>query len=69
MLSDLYGSASFTVNRWWTVEATGRNDWSSTLPADNLSYFYPSVNGSLVVSDLFPSITTNGWLSFLKVTT
>ncbi len=30
----------------------GRNDWSSTLPVQNNSYFYPAVEGSFVVSDL-----------------
>lgn len=35
------------------VNVTGRNDWSSTLPADHNSYFYPSVNTSLVLNRLF----------------
>jgi hypothetical protein len=30
------------MNKYWTVEVTGRNDWSSTLPKENASYFYPS---------------------------
>ncbi|MGH2643201.1 MAG: SusC/RagA family TonB-linked outer membrane protein, partial [Chitinophagaceae bacterium] len=34
---------------------TGRNDWSSTLPANSRSYFYPSVGLSLILSDLIPS--------------
>ena len=34
------------------LDVTGRNDWSSTLPADNRSYFYPSVGLSAVISDL-----------------
>lgn len=29
---------------------TGRNDWTSTLPIENRSYFYPSFSGALVVS-------------------
>ena len=62
-----YGSASATLNRYWTVEVTGRNDWSSTLPKENASYFYPSVSSSLVLSELFPGITRNGILSYLKM--
>ena len=62
-----YASANVTFNRYWTVEVTGRNDWSSTLPKKNASYFYPSVNTSLVLSDMFPAITQNGMLSYLKV--
>ena len=62
-----YGSAVMTVNRVWTIEATGRNDWSSTLPKENSSYFYPSVSSSLIVSDLIPSLTSNGVLTYLKL--
>jgi TonB-linked SusC/RagA family outer membrane protein len=62
-----YGSAIATFNHYWTVEVTGRNDWSSTLPKANASYFYPSVNTSLVLSEMFPSLTRNGVLSYLKL--
>jgi TonB-linked SusC/RagA family outer membrane protein len=65
-VNSVYGSGIVTVNGYWTVEATGRNDWSSTLPKENASYFYPSVSSSLVISDLFPAITNNGILSYLK---
>jgi len=61
-----YGSAAFTLNNWWTVEGTARNDWSSTLPKENNSYFYPSVNTSIVVTDMIPSLKNNV-LSFLKL--
>ncbi|HEX5555788.1 MAG TPA: SusC/RagA family TonB-linked outer membrane protein [Chitinophagaceae bacterium] len=37
------------------LDLTGRNDWSSTLPANSRSYFYPSVGLSAVLSDLIPS--------------
>ena len=62
----VYGSAAFTINGWWTVEGTARNDWSSTLPAGKNSYFYPSVNTSVVVTDAFPSLQ-GGILTSLKV--
>jgi TonB-linked SusC/RagA family outer membrane protein len=52
----VYGSAAFTLNDWWTIEGTARNDWSSTLPANDNSYFYPSVNTSIVLSDALPSL-------------
>lgn len=66
-VNSAYGSAVVTVNRVWTVEATGRNDWSSTLPKENASYFYPSVSSSLILSDLFPAMTDNGMLTYLKL--
>ena len=34
------------------LDVTGRNDWSSTLPEDNNSYFYPSVGTSFIFSEL-----------------
>ncbi|MFD1771770.1 SusC/RagA family TonB-linked outer membrane protein [Sphingobacterium suaedae] len=35
------------------LNATGRNDWSSTLPVQNRSFFYPSLSGSLIFTELF----------------
>ena len=35
------------------LDFTGRNDWSSILPSQNNSFFYPSVSGSLILSDVF----------------
>lgn len=52
-VNSLYGSLSFGFRNVWFIEATGRNDWSSTLPEANNSYFYPSVSTSLIVSDVF----------------
>ena len=65
-VNSAFGSASFTWNGWWTVEGTARNDWSSTLPKGANSYFYPSVNTSLVLSDAIPAIKNNV-LSYLKL--
>ncbi len=45
------------------MDITGRNDWSSTLPAENNSYFYPSATLSAVISDM---ITMPSSISFLK---
>ncbi|MEX1062235.1 MAG: SusC/RagA family TonB-linked outer membrane protein [Balneolaceae bacterium] len=36
------------------LDVTGRNDWSSTLPPESRSYFYPSVGLSVILSDLIP---------------
>jgi TonB-linked SusC/RagA family outer membrane protein len=65
-VNSVYGSMGFTYDGWWSVEGTARNDWSSTLPQGANSYFYPSVNTSVVLSDLFPSIK-NTPVSYLKV--
>ncbi|MCG8319243.1 MAG: SusC/RagA family TonB-linked outer membrane protein [Cytophagales bacterium] len=44
---------------------TGRNDWSSTLPSDNQSFFYPSVSGSVMVSEFIDM--PSQYISFAKV--
>src|SRR5260221_9726397 len=35
------------------LNVTGRNDWSSTLPSSHNSYFYPSVNSSILLNRIF----------------
>jgi TonB-linked SusC/RagA family outer membrane protein len=65
-MNSVFGSVSGTFNGFWTVEGTGRNDVSSTLPAGQNSYFYPSVNTSLVLTDAFSALR-NDYLSYLKV--
>jgi TonB-linked SusC/RagA family outer membrane protein len=65
-VNSLYGRMGISWNKLIYVEATGRNDWSSTLPAETRSYFYPSVAGSFVVSELLPE-STKDWLDLLKV--
>jgi TonB-linked SusC/RagA family outer membrane protein len=47
----VYGSLSLNYGGYFNVDVTGRNDWSSTLPANSNSYFYPSVSGALVFTD------------------
>jgi len=65
-VNSAYGSASFTWDDWWTVEGTARNDWSSTLPRGHNSYFYPSVNTSLVLTNMIPSLKSS-FLSYFKL--
>ncbi len=62
-----YGTASLSYDNWAYLDVTGRNDVSSTLPASNRSYFYPSVGGSIVLSQLLTNNNiTLGPLSFAK---
>lgn len=50
-VNSLYGLASIGFMDMFYVDVTGRNDWSSTLPDSNNSYFYPSVSGSLLLNN------------------
>jgi TonB-linked SusC/RagA family outer membrane protein len=52
-VQSLYGSLSLNYGGYLNLDVTGRNDWSSTLPADNRSYFYPSVSSAFVFTDAF----------------
>jgi ferric enterobactin receptor len=63
-LVGVYGEVGVSYKDIAFLTATGRNDWSSTLPLDNRSYFYPSISGSLVFTQLLPGIP---YLSFGKV--
>lgn len=64
--NSVFGSASVGYKNYAFLEFTARNDWSSSLPIDNASFFYPSVGASLVLSDAIPSIAENSPLTFLK---
>ncbi len=68
-LYGVYGDVGLAWREYLFVNVTGRNDWSSTLPTNNNSYFYPSVSSGFVVSDAFRSagVFKNGRVSFLKL--
>lgn len=63
-VNSLYAFINVSYKNFLFLDITGRNDWSSTLPKNNNSYFYPSVGLSAIVSDMveFPSV-----ISFAKV--
>lgn len=61
----LFGSAQIGYSDAIFVDLTARNDWSSTLPASNRSYFYPSVGVSAILTELIHM--TSRKLSFAKV--
>lgn len=63
-VQSVYGFGSIGFFNALYLEFSGRNDWSSTLPAANRSYFYPSFGVTAVLSDL---ITLPDFFSFLKL--
>ncbi|WP_439488814.1 SusC/RagA family TonB-linked outer membrane protein [Algoriphagus sp.] len=52
VINSLYGLVTLDFDEKIFVDITGRNDWSSTLPTQNNSFFYPSVSTSFVLSDM-----------------
>lgn len=52
-INSVYGLAALSWKDRIFLDITGRNDWSSTLPSSNWSFFYPSVATSFILSELF----------------
>ncbi len=63
-IESVYGTGQLSFNNNLFLDFTARNDWSSTLPASNRSYFYPSVSLSAVVSDM---VTLPVFFNFAKL--
>jgi TonB-linked SusC/RagA family outer membrane protein len=62
-VNSLFGGLTFTYRDMVTIDGTIRRDQSSTLPAANNTYYYPSVSGNFVFSKLLPELN---WLSYGK---
>jgi TonB-linked SusC/RagA family outer membrane protein len=52
-VNSLYGFVNLSWRNALFMDITGRNDWSSSLPVANRSFFYPSVSGSASLTELF----------------
>jgi len=66
-MNSLYGSVQFNYGGWIFLDATLRNDWTSTLSPANRSYLYPSASLAWVISDMIGKYSSlPGWISFAK---
>ena len=65
--NSLYGLVQLSWRNALFLDVTGRNDWSSTLPASNRSYFYPSVSGSAVLNELLDFGGAGSVINMLKL--
>jgi outer membrane receptor protein involved in Fe transport len=61
----VYGAINLGYKDWLYFDVTARNDWNSTLPIDNFSFFYPSVSTSMIFSDALD--IPNNVLSFGRI--
>ncbi|OAV72644.1 Outer membrane cobalamin receptor protein, SusC/RagA family [Bacteroidales bacterium Barb6] len=67
-INSIYATASLSWANYLYLDLTARNDWSSTLPKENSSYFYPSVGGSWVFSQMLNQMGRDlGALTFGKL--
>ncbi len=67
-INSLYGLATFSYKGFLYLDVTGRNDWNSVLATetstDNVSFFYPSVNGSVILSEMLPMPDNINYMKF-----
>jgi TonB-linked SusC/RagA family outer membrane protein len=68
-LIGLYADLNISYRNMLFFEATARNDWSSTLPIANRSFFYPSASLSFLFSELLKENAAFGFLSYGKLRT
>ena len=64
-INSLYGFINLGYEDFIFLELTGRNDWTSSLPAGSNSYFYPSASLSFIATKAFD--LNLDWLSFWKI--
>lgn len=63
-INSAYGFGQLSYKERIFLDLTGRNDWSSTLPFANNSFFYPSVSTSFLISDI---VQLPRQISFAKI--
>ncbi len=61
----VFGDLQFAYKDTYFLNLVARNDWSSTLPADNRSYFYPGASASVIFTDALG--IQSGFLNFGKI--
>ncbi|MEN8230102.1 MAG: SusC/RagA family TonB-linked outer membrane protein [Bacteroidota bacterium] len=64
-INSVYGFATFGLKDFLFLDVTARNDWSSTLPKENWSYFYPSVGLTWILTEMLD--TSSDLLTFAKL--
>ena len=62
-VQSVYGTASVSYKNYLYLDITARNDWSSALPKENQSYFYPSIGLTNIITDM---ISLPKWVSYGK---
>ena len=64
-LQGVFGEISLNYDEILYVTATGRNDWTSTLPVEARSFFYPAFSVAFIASEVFAK--DSKWLDFWKL--
>lgn len=61
------GEVNFSYKNFAYLNITGRQEYSSTLPKDNNSFFYPSASLSLLLNEVVPGLNRYAQLAKLRV--
>lgn len=62
-VQSLYAMGTLSFKNYLYLDMTARNDWSSALPKESWSYFYPSAGLIAIVSDM---VSLPSWVTFGK---
>ncbi|MBE0640124.1 MAG: SusC/RagA family TonB-linked outer membrane protein [Bacteroidales bacterium] len=65
--NSVYSFLNLSYDNYLFLELTGRNDWSSTLPPESNSYFYPSVSLSFIATEVVDFQSSMPWFNFMKI--
>jgi len=63
----VWGTVDLAWQDWIYATVTGRNDWTSTLPDANNSFFYPSVSASFIASEFYKNTGLYNVINYLKL--
>lgn len=63
----VFGDLSINYNNYLYLTATGRNDWSSTLPPNQNSFFYPSASASFVFTEFLKKTSVGKILTLGRI--
>lgn len=66
-LIGVFAQAEFGYNDMVFLSLSGRNDWSSTLPKNNNSFFYGGANLSVILTEMIPALKKSRNVNFLKM--
>lgn len=68
-INSIFGTVGLNWDAYWFVDATFRNDWTSSLATVNRSFFYPSISTSLIVTEMVDRLGGHipSWISYGKV--
>lgn len=64
-INSIFGFVNLSYKDYLFLDFTARNDWASVLPVNNNSFFYPSVTGTAILSDIFD--IKGNTISYLKL--